>query len=392
MTQAQWRARAAEAETAVVGRHLRALVPGAALGVVGWPARVPDRLFLRWHYWWQAHLVDCLVDAQLREPLPARERQIRRLTRGIWLRNGFRWTNSFHDDIAWLGLALQRAQDRGMIASSRALPRIVHRLRAAWAPDRGGGLPWRVGSSYFNTPANGPAGILLARNGSVDRADQTWDWLRRTLLDPGTGLLNDGIDLGAGGAAGAGAARPNPDRWSYCQGVGIGLALELRQGSAAAELVLAVARELAEDGVLRTEGGGNAGLFAGIAVRYLALAATTLDVEPDDGTGTVTSVTDLKSSAAVQARMLVLHTAEALWAGRVTAEEGPLFPADRTRRAGGVSRRGAGRYRRDGAEASVQPERDLSVQLAAWMILEAAASLPDVPPARHLGAEKPSGG
>ena len=26
------------------------------------------RVFLGWNYWWQAHLLDCLVDAQLRNP------------------------------------------------------------------------------------------------------------------------------------------------------------------------------------------------------------------------------------------------------------------------------------------------------------------------------------
>ena len=30
-------------------------------------------MFGTWHYWWQAHLLDCLVDAQVRDPQPDRQ-------------------------------------------------------------------------------------------------------------------------------------------------------------------------------------------------------------------------------------------------------------------------------------------------------------------------------
>ena len=66
-----------------------------------------------WHYWWQAHLLDCLVDAQLRDPRPRRAATIATLTRSVRLRNGGRWTNPFYDDVAWLGLAVQRAGTAG---------------------------------------------------------------------------------------------------------------------------------------------------------------------------------------------------------------------------------------------------------------------------------------
>ena len=45
-------------------------VPGTRLGVVSWPAGLRDRLSIRWDFWWQAHLLDCLVDAWLRRPRP----------------------------------------------------------------------------------------------------------------------------------------------------------------------------------------------------------------------------------------------------------------------------------------------------------------------------------
>ena len=70
----QWKNRAASAEAAIATRHLRRLwkVPGTQLGVVGWPPTAKDQTFATWHYWWQAHLLDTLVDAQVRDPEPER--------------------------------------------------------------------------------------------------------------------------------------------------------------------------------------------------------------------------------------------------------------------------------------------------------------------------------
>ena len=64
-----WANRAASAEAAVTKRHLKRLwqLPGTQLGVVGWPPTRKDLLFGTWHYWWQAHLLDNLIDAQLRD-------------------------------------------------------------------------------------------------------------------------------------------------------------------------------------------------------------------------------------------------------------------------------------------------------------------------------------
>ena len=65
--------------------------------------------FGTWHYWWQAHLLDCLVDAQLRDPQPDRETRIKRQIRSHRLRNNGSWVNNYYDDMAWLALALERA-------------------------------------------------------------------------------------------------------------------------------------------------------------------------------------------------------------------------------------------------------------------------------------------
>ena len=107
-----WAERADLAEAAVTSRHVRRLwaLPGTALGVVGWPAVRRERLFLTWHYWWQAHLIDLAVDAAEREATPRRRRRVVRLTRSHRIRNLLGWTNNYFDDMAWLGLALERAQ------------------------------------------------------------------------------------------------------------------------------------------------------------------------------------------------------------------------------------------------------------------------------------------
>src|SRR5271156_7253155 len=95
----RWANRATSAEAAVAQRHLKRLwaLPGTQLGVVSWPSARRDRLFGTWHYWWQAHLLDCLLDAQQRDPQPDRLGRIKRQVRSQRLRN-FSWTNNYYDD------------------------------------------------------------------------------------------------------------------------------------------------------------------------------------------------------------------------------------------------------------------------------------------------------
>jgi predicted alpha-1,6-mannanase (GH76 family) len=57
-----WAERAGMVERAVVRRHLRrlgGLLPGTRIGRIRWPRRAPMWPF-PWHYWWQAHLLDCI--------------------------------------------------------------------------------------------------------------------------------------------------------------------------------------------------------------------------------------------------------------------------------------------------------------------------------------------
>ena len=134
--------------------------------MVGWPSTRRDRRFGTWHYWWQAHLLDCLVDAQVRDPQPERRTQDQPADpRHIGCATTARWTNDYYDDMAWLALALERAGRLAGVERRRALPKLAEQFINAWVPEDGGGIPWRKQDQFFNAPANGPAGIFLARYG-----------------------------------------------------------------------------------------------------------------------------------------------------------------------------------------------------------------------------------
>src|ERR1700757_2296152 len=102
-----WANRAASSEAAVAQRHLKRLwaLPGTQLGVVAWPSTRRGRVVGTRAYLGEGPLLDCLVDAQLRDPQPERHTKINRQVRSHRLRNNFSWVNSYYDDMAWLALA-----------------------------------------------------------------------------------------------------------------------------------------------------------------------------------------------------------------------------------------------------------------------------------------------
>jgi len=368
-----WANRAATAETAVTQRHLKRLwaLPGTQLGVVSWPSDRKDRLFATWHYWWQAHLLDCLIDAQLRDPQPERRTKINRQIRSHRVRNNFSWINNYYDDMAWLALALERAARLVGVQRRRALPKLTDQFVKAWVPEDGGGIPWRKQDQFFNAPANGPAGIFLARHGDrLRRAEQMGDWIDRTLIDPETHLVFDGIKAGSLVRA----------QYTYCQGVVLGLETELaartdseaRQRHAARvhRLVAAVDEHMAPSGVLQGGGGGDGGLFSGITARYLALVATALPGERAEDV-----------AARDTARKMVLASAKSAWDYRQTVNGLPIFGSFWDRDAELPTQGGDEAQLVAGAVSTSEvAERDLSVQLSGWMLMEAAYSVTGVSP------------
>lgn len=372
----QWAARAELAGRAVQARHLRRLwgMPGTLLGVSGRPASPSQRVHGPWNYWWQAHVLDCLVDAYIRSPDPSRQARVAKFVNGVRRRNGRDWLNDYYDDMAWLALALQRAQLYVDVRKAEAVSSLAEALRSGWSPDAGGGIWWRKKDKYDedfkNVPTNGPAAILFARLRD-QRGYEIAQWIEKHLVDPGTGVVWDGLHVGPSGAN-RGIREIETTRYTYCQGVYLGACLELAcwgdDGGAAAwaeraaRTVETVATHLTvprgekpvDDGgpqlILKGQGGGDGGLFAGILARYLAQAALIL---PDFGPGF--------ARTAYLATDLVFDSAHAAWANRAPAPAGPIFGPEWSRPAESP-RRGV-------------PERDLSVQTGAWMLLEAAALL-----------------
>lgn len=348
-----------------------------------------------WHYWWQAHYVDCLVDAGLRElgngatpaarfhgpDHPSAGRLASRLVRSIRLRNAGTFVNNYFDDMAWLALASHRldtlaaeARRSGRRRNARLLAVLQDQFDAACTGDLGGGAFWSKARDFKNTPATAPVALFYARTGDRAKAQRLLDWLDATLFDAQQGLYLDG-------------ARPAPEGkvlveravYTYNQGPVLGALLEVG-GEAnlarACEVVGAVDRlltvqaqpALAVSGpptrVLRCEGTGDGGLFTGILCRYLALAAL-------DGR--------LPEQARVTAARLVADTAGALWQGKRAAAAG-----ERRRR----QTTGAHVFSVHAckpAEVTAPPGSavELSTQLQAWMAIEAAARICALPHVLH---------
>ncbi|WP_138445369.1 glycoside hydrolase family 76 protein [Sinomonas susongensis] len=396
---------AAKSVTATFG-HAPLRVGGAWLAWVQDPHRRPQLPWSEWHYWWQAHLLDCLVDAAEREAAGA-EREAagdegeatgagdaewagdpswlllgQRHLRGIRLRNFGRFPNMFFDDMAWLALASQRAEalarkltGQGLPPAGTAVRELKRRLVAAQTDDLGGGMFWNTRRRYKNTATAGPAAVFFARAGDHDRAQSLVDWLCETLFDPAQGLFLDGIDVPRNG----GEPSLTRDVWAYNQGTVLGALVELGDYrpanlERAAALVDAVDRGLTvpvprlpgaaerESRALKAHGDGDGGLFMGILARYLALAAR----DPR-----------LPGPTRDTARRLVVETADAIWAGR---EERAGEGAARGLGLGHSNRPSVVFPAHPGELASSSyPERDgqlvpveLGTQVQAWTLFEAS--------------------
>jgi predicted alpha-1,6-mannanase (GH76 family) len=373
---------AARSVTRLFGQRLFFL-PGTHIAAIVRPSGRLKNLFRPWHYWWQAQYLDCLVDTGRRElgsdsqPAARFDGENRasagqlasRLATGIRLRNFLTVVNDYFDDMAWLALATRRLEDlaeetrdpAGRRRNSRTLKSLSLQFDSASTDDLGGGTFWSKKRDFKNTPATAPVALYYARNGNPAKAQALLDWLDARLYDPAQGLYQDGLRI-----SGAGDVVLESAIYTYNQGPVLGALLELG-GPAnldrASSLVASVARSLTLPApllgrsatVLRCEGRGDGGLFTGILARYLALAAV-------DGR--------LPAQTRATAAALVSDTAEALWEGRrLLAPEDPL------------ARRGSRLI------FSAQPELparrsyppgtavELSTQLQAWMVLEAAAAI-----------------
>ena len=75
------------------------------------PGRRRFAMRLPWDYWIQAHALDVSVDAAARTGSTGLRDRVRAHVAGILRRNGGRIVNRYYDDMAWMGIALLRADE-----------------------------------------------------------------------------------------------------------------------------------------------------------------------------------------------------------------------------------------------------------------------------------------
>lgn len=397
----RWQRRAERAEIAINERHGHSVwgVPGTNLAVISWPPVSKDEAFVRWQYWWQSQYVECLSDALSREANPERAKILKKTLRGLRVRSirGLQHHKGL-DDRAWMALALQRAASLpgGEKAEAQALMETV----IAATDEKLGLIPWRNNEVFFTISTNAPVALYLARAAaSTDPTDPSK--VDMTLLTEAMritdeifdnlvsdqGLIMDGVRMRMHGP------ELVPDIHPYCQGIVIGLCLEIAlrhyeysgldhsiesvQDAEKAEIgiryiarlrniVRAVARHMASpNGVIAWDtGGGDGGLSKGILVRYLAEVACRL---PDDS--------QHNSTTRRLAKKMVMASAESLWDHRLEVDGLPMFPVEWTRDARVPYNSTVVGSSFNGSLAAHIAERDLSVQLSAWTLLEAAARI-----------------
>jgi predicted alpha-1,6-mannanase (GH76 family) len=228
-------------------------------------------------YWPNAHALDVLVDAYLRNPSASLKTQMLDLISGVKAKNGNTMINYYYDDMEWMALACLRAFNAtGEIQFKEVTDLLWNDIKNGWSSDLGGGIWWRKDNSSKNTPSNMPAAILAARlykkfNRAEDLqwAQNIYNWQKQVLYDAASGWVYDNIDKAG--------VKNTSWKFTYNQGTFLGAALELYLATGnnsylndaykATDYTLS-SGFLTSNGVLKDEGGGDGGLFKGVFVRY----------------------------------------------------------------------------------------------------------------------------
>ncbi|MFD2615032.1 glycoside hydrolase family 76 protein [Paenibacillus gansuensis] len=290
------------------------------------------------NYWWYAHGIDTLTDAYVGTQDDRYAKMIYQQYEGVLENNADTFINGYYDDMEWMALAWLRAYDATKVEKYLEASKVLWAdIQTGWTDEMGGGIAWRKEQmNYKNTPANAPAVILAARMyaHTKDAADLEWakkiyEWQKKTLVDPVTGLVWDGINRTGNGEIDKGW------KFTYGQGVYIGAGVELYRATGEASYLEDARRTAANlkadflspaTGMLPSEGEGDGGLFKGVLVRYVGELVKELkaggkklpELKAADGKAL---------SAAEQAEELVQMlrvNAESLW-GYGKAEDKALF-------------------------------------------------------------------
>jgi predicted glycosyl hydrolase len=261
------------------------------------------------------------------------------------------------------------------VAAQDAGAALFEQLAKGFAP--GGGMSWRKSKRDFvNAAATAPAAIAYARAGDPHTAAALIDWMNATLWDAERSLYMDGVNVRGE------EYELERGEYTYNQGTALGALLTLAASGVPCEvdpieraerLIVGIVKHMTEEiefvsgarrRILISHGDGDGGLFTGILVRYLGMAA---------------SSPLLSDEARALASSLIYSTARALWEGR--REFDPNLPMnelgiDPNEIRGRALVQFSPRFTQATSEA-LKPgvPVEFSTQLQAWIILETAARL-----------------
>lgn len=247
------------------------------------------------NYWPNANMLDVLTDGYLRTKSTVYTQRMKTLLNGIKAANGGAYPNEFYDDMGWLANASLKAYTITSDADYLAVAQTLYtEIKGASNTVAGGGIAWQRTQLYYkNIPSTGNAAILAARlyelQGKAEDlalAKSLYSWMKTTLVSPTSGEVLDGINRNQDGQV---------DNWvfTYNQGLFIGSAVELYtitkdpmylQDAIHTANNMMVDPALTVNGILKSEGQGDGGLFKGIAVRYLTLLVELNDLDAADRT------------------------------------------------------------------------------------------------------------
>lgn len=257
---------------------------------------VNDSLHTGYNYWWNAHVMDALVDGYNRTKSPIFIQRMTSLKAGIFSlcqsNSANKWWNTFYDDMEWMGLATFRAYEatKDDVWKTSSID-LWNMIKGGWTSVKGGGIMWAGGSpNSKNACSNAPAMILAAKlykltgeQTYLDWAKKIQVWMADSLIDVNTGLAWDGVGNHNYGNC-----------YTYNQGTYMGGCVELYNITGekkyldaaikVADYVInpaSVEKKFSVGGILTGEGTGDGGLFKGIFMRYLQQFISYKILDPD---------------------------------------------------------------------------------------------------------------
>jgi hypothetical protein len=180
------------------------------------PVGEADKVFEAWqnsynvvsvkgYFWDNAEMMEVVLDALEVTKDPKYKTLFEAMYRNFIAKNGADWQNNkYNDDIAWAVLFSVRGYllTGNSVYLEKAKDQFDKMFARAFTHTYGGGLIWYQTKTSKNACINGPAMVAccyLARatgdNSYYDKAISLYTWSKVYLFNPGTGKLNDNVDL-----------------------------------------------------------------------------------------------------------------------------------------------------------------------------------------------------